>query len=433
MDAASQTSGGNPPEISYTAQVASPLFSGEATLAVGTDDLAVTALFDAAEIPYADMTALRAADYAVTVQTEGGDFVFSRMGSWLRPFFDALSEAYNKKVLKALFVTGSPLLTAQGVYRYAENGAVTGGTAPVRLFDDCVCTLPTDLHARRIPLCFLTGLDKGDYEITLRLSERESYTLSKLGYDTAPFADALEKRLRALREKALTAVKELDPSLSAMQAAAVARLMPEGAAVLSGQLSALAPSFLEAIKSKIDAGRAAETYRAFCELCNPSQIYIGFKKNTAPAAGAAAETEGVPPEDAGTLPGNLPLGLPDGEAPEESDPYMLWMIAPSPDGKSCAVEFAGDPEDAAATFVYRFDGAFDDFAAQLNRALEAIAFKRLAIRLSDEELLRPEHADCRMAVQRNPSLRFVRACFAGRIIHSGSWRRKLSDMWGLGS
>jgi hypothetical protein len=154
------------------------------------------------------------------------------------------------------------------------------------------------------------------------------------------------------------------------------------------------------LEAKIAATRAADSYAAFKELCDPLRIWIGFRKNEA--------GEALPP-----------------------DPYLLWLIVPSPDGQSAAVEFA---EADSATFVYRTGGDFVGFARQLNRALEAISFKREAIRLSDEELRKPENADYYMAAKRTAALRFVRANFAGRVIHASpeSWRRKLITLWNTG-
>ena len=161
----------------------------------------------------------------------------------------------------------------------------------------------------------------------------------------------------------------------------------------------------------------------FKELCGPEQICIGFRKNE---AGTGIVGTGLP-DILSSVPGVEPKN--DGE-PEEvaADPYLLWLIAPSPDGRYAAVEFA---EADAATFVYKTGGDFDRFARQLNRALEAIGFKREVIRLTDSELKRPENADYYMAAKRTTSLKFVRANFAGRVIHSGTdvWKRKLTELW----
>jgi hypothetical protein len=383
------------PAFEYTAQAASPYVTGEVTLKIGENALSVSALFASAEISFAEISELALSDYVVTVRSDGGDYAFSRMGNWCQPFYDALCESYSAAVLRALFVSGEPIVTAA----CAEG--------PVRVFDNCVVTLPPSLGARRVPLCFVTGMEKRDYAVTLRTDTGESVAYIKLGYDYEPFAAALETQIRALRERTLAAVRELDTSLSASQASQLASLMPEGAAASVARLTAIAPSFLTALERKINDTRAADSYNAFRRLCDIAQIHIGFRKSDVPETGDV---------------------LSDLEAPP--DPYLLWITAPSPDGQFAAVEFC---EPDSATFVYRTGGDFAAFARQLTRALEAVSFKREVIRLSDDELQNPENADYYMASRRTAALRFVRNSFVGRVIHASaeSWKRKLLELWGV--
>jgi hypothetical protein len=396
------------------------------------------------------------------------------MGEWAERFYDALVDTYNNAVLRSLFVSGKPIVTACGGYSLCEcaptrhfeldsesqsmgseiavqarNYNVTvfaQRDAPMQVYENAVVALPPDLSARRVPLCFVGGMEKGDYALTLKLDTGESYTFSKLGYDTAPVEAAIEKQIRALREKALATVKEIDPTLRLAQASQLAKLLPEGAAAQFGQITAIAPSFVAAIESRLAETRAADSYKAFKELCDPASIYVGFRKNetTDSVAGALPDMGGIggmlgdqsladsltgggnPLAALSGLAGNEPN--PDAGEPEPPAPYLFWLIAPSPDGQFAAVEFA---EADSATFVYRTGGDFAAFAKQLNRALEAINFKREVIRLTDEELRKPENADYYMATKRTAALQFVRANFAGRVIHSSadSWKRKLMELW----
>lgn len=410
--------------VEYTAQAASPIVSGEVKMTIGDNALSAVSLFDAIEITYAEINALELADYVVTVRADSGDYTFSRMGSWCQPFYDSLLEAYNKAVLRSMFIRGNPELTASGDYYYSEYGNDGGGKAPICVFDNNVTALPPDLSARRVPLCFLSGIEKGEFTLTLTLDAGERYTYSKLGYETDVFADAVEKQTRKLREKTLAAVKEIDVSLTSAQASQLARLMPQGAAASFGAIAGVAPSFAAALESKIAATRAAESHTVFKELCHPANIWVGFRKNEnyninmeqsddAEADPEQSDDAAIAPEQSDDVP---------------TDPYLLWLIAPSPDGLYAAVEFA---EANSATFVYRTGGDFNVFARQINRALEAINFKREVIRLSDEELQKPENSDYYMAAKRNAALQFVRSNFAGRIIHSGAdnWKRKLLEAW----
>jgi len=406
------------PVIECAAQAASPLVNGEVRLAVRENALAVTALFDVAEIAFAEINALELADYVVTVRADSGDYIFSRMGNWCQPFYDALCGAYNKAVLRSLFIKGAPVLTAKGGYRYTESGAGASGTAYVHVYENNVTVLPPDLSARRVPLCFVTAMDKGNFELTLKLGTGESYSYARLGYETAPFADAVEKQIRKLREESLAAVREIDPTLTAAQALQLAKIMPRGAAAPAGQLAGIAPSFAAALERKIADTRAAESYTAFKELCDPAQIWVGLRKNE-----AAKDAGGIIPVSlTGDDSGN---GQPEITPP---DSYLLWLAAPSPDGQYAAVEFA---EADSATFVYRTGGDFAVFARQINRALEAINFRREVIRLSDEQLRKPDNSDYYMAAKRTAALQFVRSKFAGRVIHSGAenWKRRLAELW----
>lgn len=426
------------PVLEYAAQVASPVLSGEAKLTIGEDGLHITALFDAVELPYADMTRLSHANWAITIDTRAENYTLSRMGNWCEPFFDALLTAYNKKVVKALFLPGEPVLKTKGVCVYSESGKPTQVFAPIHVYDNCVAVFPPDCNARRIPLCFLTGMDRGSYTLTLRLGAEDLYAFQKLGYDTEPFAGAIEKQIRLLRERSLATIRELDPALTSAQSSAIAKLMPEGVAAQMGRLSAIAPSFVSAVEASLDSSRASATYKAFQKLCDPAQIWVGIKKKNGASDDAQTVGEGsgagVPDGLAAgaAIPGAMQVlleGGSEGAADMSGTSHMLWLIAPSPDGSSCAVEFVGDAGDAAATFVYRLGGDFDHFASKLNRALEAIDFRREPIRLTDEELMKPAYQDYRMAVERNPALQFVRSRFVGRVIHSGSWEANLQRLW----
>jgi hypothetical protein len=429
------------PAIEYTAQVASSFVNGEVKLTISDNALTVIGLFDAIGIYFVEINSLELTNYVVTVKADSGNYVFSRMGSWCQPFYDTLCDAYNKAVLRSLFLNGNPILTAKGNYRFTENCVNENGTAPIHVYENNVTALPPNLFARRVPLCFTTAVDKDEYTLTLRLYTGEAYTYAKLGYDTAIFVETVEKQIRKLQEKSLIAVKEIDPALTAVQASQIAKLMPQGAAAPIGQLAGIAPSFMATLENKIAATRANESYMTFKELCDSTQIWVGFRKNE-----NVKDTRDLSGTISGAL-GGVSEGLTDCGNPHEGlnklaigvvgnketdtavpEPYLLWLIVPSPDGQFAAVEFA---ETDSATFVYRTGGDFGAFARQINRALEAINFKREVIRMSDEELQKPENVDYYMAAKRTIALQFVRSNFIGRVIHSNieNWKRKLTELW----
>ncbi|NLG36709.1 MAG: hypothetical protein GX549_01745 [Clostridiales bacterium] len=398
--------------LDYVGHVCSPVVSGEAALAVGEDALKLTSLFDIYEIPYSDISAFTVEDYAAVIKTGDAAITVSRLGNACEPFYRELYDAYNAKVRKALFVQGTPLIRAEGGYEYREDGREARGTARIELYEDCVLVLPPDDGARRVPLCFVSAMERGDFSLTLRLITCESYTFFRLGRETEPFWDALTARLRALRERAIRDALEIDNSLTPPQSSAIARLMTEGVAAPMGALSAIAPGYVAALEAKIRASRSAQSYDMLKTLCEPALIRVGVRKSFA--------AWGQSDEDAAR--GEDPSPEPAPGEPPPDDRRMIWMIAPGQNGHTAAVEFAVAPGESAATFIYRFQGEFEAFASALNRAMEAVGFRREAIRLTDDELRRPEYAEYLMAVRRNPALRFIRSSFAGRVIHSSPER-----------
>ncbi|MCL2696014.1 MAG: PH domain-containing protein [Clostridiales bacterium] len=384
-------------ENEFRGTIESAVINGEVTLTVGEEGLTAVSLFDTADFPYADITAIAFADWAAHIQTDDGPVTVSRLGLAGEPFYQKLYQAYNKKVLKALFAEGAPLLETVGEYRIEENTNVIAGLtrnlstaisgrAVIQVFENCVCILPPDENARRIPLCFLSGMDQSDWQLTLSLDTGETYHLIRLGYDTTPMARCIAEQLKKLREKTIDMVKAIDPALTPAQASALAKLLPEGAAAPLGQLAAIAPTFADALRAKLAESRAGESFEVFNEICDPAEICVGLGQ-------------------------------------------QLWLIGPGRNGRTAAVEFDVAEGESAATFLYQFDGDVPLFTKQLNRALEAIAFKREVIRLTPDELRLPQYGNYKMAVRRNASLQFIRSCFVGRVIHATpeSWRRNIEN------
>ncbi len=113
------------PALEYTAQAASLMGKDEAKLTIGEDALTVATLFRTLEIPYSMILGIvyDTELYDVLIKSTEGDTELSRMGNWAQPFYNALCDAFNKAVLRALFVKGDPILTAKGKYSHAEDGA----------------------------------------------------------------------------------------------------------------------------------------------------------------------------------------------------------------------------------------------------------------------------------------------------------------------
>lgn len=110
--------------------------------------------------------------------------------------------------------------------------------------------------------------------------------------------------------------------------------------------------------------------------------------------------------------------------PEKKAETVLWMLVPDKEKRIAAVELSLAENEAAATYVYRIPGAWEEFAIRIDRALEAGGFDRQLIQLSEEQLRKPENLEKRMLIKRTPALDLLRKQFAGRAIHTSMDRWK---------
>lgn len=363
---------------------------------MGDDELCCITLFDEYAFAYTDIISIEIANYKLIVKAEQNTLAIAQLGFQLTPAFEQLYKKYNAKVLKAFFIDESPLLEINGEYRYSDDSGAAEGTAAIKLYKRCLCILPPNDGGRRIPLCFVRSIDKGNYQIKLTLDTGETYELLRLGWETESFESKLNECMKTIRQNAMDAANAVDPTLGAMQSSQIAKLMPEGVAASMGALFSISPSFSSAIEEKIKNSRAAETYLHFKEVCDPKEIMVGTKSYLA----------------------------------EEDQKDILWIVAPKlkDNGGVAALEMALSEDSSAATYVYRFSGGWEAFAMRLNHAIEAINFRREVIFLSNEELERKENALYKMSVRRTASLQFLRRSLTGRVIHRTleSWKKDLN-------
>jgi hypothetical protein len=400
----------------YEGTVDSDCLSGEARLIIGKDALLADNLFSQLAVSYADVKQIAFQDYSVQIKSSNGSVTVSRMGNACEWFYRELTEAYNKKVLEALRVEGSPAFETKG--NYAFDGGQ--GDAVFHIFEDCLCILPPNLDARRIPFLFVNGIKKDGYALTVSLTTGERFVFSMLGRDLDPFEKAIADHIRAMQDNGAAFIKTLNNALGPSKTAQAARMLPEGIAVslqvLSGPLPALADTLIKkATNSKLEG-----TFSLLKTLCDSEELCVGIKPVSQSESDllktALIEKQG---EDAGKT-ADL--------TPEQKDAlcWTVWAALPSKDRHTAVVEFAF-PGEAAATYVFRIANTWDAFLLLLNRALEAVQFKREAISLSEEKLRTDQYSDLRMAVVRTPALEALRKQYAGRVIHKSaeSWKNGL--------
>lgn len=169
----------------------------QATCSIGHESLVITTEQGLWPVDYADLLDMRLLGYRLILTTNGGDVVFSELGHDTEPFFEKLWLAFMKRSQEALFVESAPLYSGEGDYAFTEQGITQHGIAKVTLVDDALVVCPHDRYARRIPLCFTQEPAEEPFAITLTLDTGDTYTIRRLGRDTA----AVFEQICSLRDR----------------------------------------------------------------------------------------------------------------------------------------------------------------------------------------------------------------------------------------
>lgn len=385
----------------YEAHVQSGQMNSKAAITVNEDHLLLESSGSVLSVPYANIDLFYIQNYRLYIVTDNtGEIILSQMGREMDSLYEHMWNSYNDRTLKAFFVTGSPLLETEGEYSYSDTGASARGTAKIKLYENCLCILPPNAGARRIPLCFMREPVMEDFSILMTLDTDEEYRVMRLGSYTRRLFELLVECMRAILKNSAAAARELDSSLTPAQISDIARLTPEGAAASVHKLGSISRSYVEALEARVAESRAAAAYSYFKEICSSQELYSGMKSGLSWS--------------------------------EEGKGQAVWVAAVKDYGDegAAAVELALGQEDSAATYLYRFRGNGASFFKRLNHAMEAVSFHREVVSMPDGELGRAENALYAMAVKRTGALRFLRSCFAGRAIHrtEDSWRRSVSEV-----
>lgn len=295
-------------------------------------------------VSFADIMDLRLLNYRLHIHLRDGEVVVSKLGHQTEEFFEKLWQAYAAMSERSLFVESALVMSCEGDYSYDEPEAQAASIAKLTLYRDCLCIVPHDAGARRVPLCFSDEPAREGFALSLQLDTGERYRIARLGGNTDPFFNKLIAQRGETVAAWQAAQRELEQNL-------FARL-----------------------------GKAAQQYEAFRAL--PAEVACGL---------FSAEDE------------------------------AFWFAAVG-QGRA-AVELV--TEEQTATYLYRYDVSPVEFTARLRHAMEAVKTNRRLIFIAQDEIeAEPLY---RMSVDRNAHVRFLRACNAGRIIHTSSWTDKLKD------
>ncbi len=407
------------------------LFADRGRICVTKEAIIASSALEDVVLPFELVRSISFADYAVVLESPLGKVTLSRLGREAEWLYDKALNAYNNAVAKALMAKGSCAFEAKGRCMVEEGAFRRTSPCTVRIYDDCLLLLTPDEGARRIPFCFLEGLDANDWSRTFVLTTGERYTVSHMGQNLENMERIVVQRTQAVRDETSAWHEELTP-LQPMEAAAARKLMRIGTSAFAYELSQSAPRLLAAVEAKVSESRIASYYPWLKRIAAGFDYALGAKPADSPGEDAPVQTPAVLAADAFTQAGpretesdaSENAGA-EGVSPDQQP--VLWVIAPVNGGQAAAVELALADGEAAATYLYRVEGNWRSFAMQIDRALEAASFERSPILLDDEKLALHEHAAEAMLIARTPALQIMRRCFIGRAIHS-SENRWLSDI-----
>ena len=180
-----------------TAELATGAFEAKAQI---TDDAIELRGGGCATIPFVDLMDMRLLNYHLHLSLRNGEAVISKLGYQTEEFFEKLWQAYAKKSLESLFVTGDPVIACEGDYSYAEPGISRSSIAKLELRDDSLCIIPHDVGARRVPLCFAQAPIRDGFALAATLDTGETYRVARLGANTDPFF----KHMTSLQKQAVS-------------------------------------------------------------------------------------------------------------------------------------------------------------------------------------------------------------------------------------
>jgi hypothetical protein len=399
----------------FEGNVVSSTISGLAKLKIEKDGLIIDSIFKREYILYENIEYITFDEYTVILKANGETVSFSHMGQSCEWFYRKLSDAYNNKVKLSFHITASKAFETEG--QYFNDGM--NGKAIIQVYADCLCILPPNQNARRIPFVFVNGIKNDDYSLTLTLSTGEIYAFSMLGRDIDMFKNMIISNIRKQKDNNFNFVKSLNPSLSVVQCTKADELLSEGVAV---QLNCLTSELAETVTRKVMNSKIQGTYRQLLIICDKERLAVGIKRLSEEVV------ELLKQELLGKLNENTEQQIELSPEQEDALRWALFLAIPSKDGKAAVVEFAFPGEDAA-TYLFRTDCEWNLFLSLVNRSMEATEMQRELLSYNDETLKNESHGLEQMIITRTPALKELRSRFIGRVIHRSteSWKNSVLE------
>ena len=397
---------------------------------------------------YTDITEIIENEYTVNITlTSKEKLTLTRLGYQYEDFLFQLFKLRNELLLKYLLLQESLLQAGfEGQYSsLSSDGKVNTGQCEIRLYDTGMVVLPQKADPIRIPYCYISQINKGDYKLSILDEFSNKIEITQLGVNFDPLSKALSDAFNKMIARTQENLKELIPEANSAIIRKLASLMKDGRAAKRKDIELLSTEFWYRLLKKIDEANLKTEYEFLDSLSIKDQECVGQKRGLM-----------------GNLTGSytwLLFPLRDPKSNRLSNTIAMEAFNDLNDQENQNPQIATENEDTiddkqqseknttaatGATYLFKImeqkeyiqandeelTGKLDNFIKSINKAMIEINFRREPIYLSEDQLDSTKYVQYRFAIQNIPSLRLLRSLFTGRVIHSSSeqWKSDISSL-----
>ena len=415
---------------------------------------------------------IRAENYRITLPLFSKEtIVLFNLGYCFEDFQRVLRDTRNEVMIKDLLMNEAvkkPDVNMEFAY-YDENGnEKQKGSGKVRLYETGLVVLPQNSEFLRLPYSDVANVSEEAYSIKIGTELGGQLVFQKMGSEFSPFVKAFSDIIHELQNKAVSSIKALYPGIDPISLRKIAALMKEGKAAKRADIEAVNPRMWQEMEKKIADVEMGDSYNFLKEMGRQEKTAIGFKRGLLgnltgeyvwfliPIYGSSekgygnaivmeagentktAKTTEKPVDTEATV---KPAGM---EALTTLISGALKSRGETPAAAESA-EATGEESTGKATYFFRivgrnayptfktpeqFDAETDKVIKTVNRCMLDINFRREPIYLPDEKLDEAEYFKYQIALQKIPSLKFLRGLFVGRVIHASpaQWKSDVMDL-----
>jgi len=368
-------------------------------------------------LSYSDIDQLVDEGTRLSIKTwDGRGYFLSHMGRQYGPFTYDLRERRQRQLVRNLLmldVDYQKEFTCAYEFASAAGGVRKDAAAKLVLYRNSMVFFPSLDDPLNVWYCDLETVrfDSGAYALVLEFDLEERLVLTKLG---TRFSE-LELDLRRLVDEMYKRTAELlkrsfPPETPEEVLLLLSRALRQGKATSRARIDAVKPGMWERLQDVVfvdENGEASllrrKAFAYLAERTTPDLTFLGIRETFTSGA-------------------------------EDPRPIYWFMVA-LPQANAIASEVTN--ESGYATYFFRITAGSSPTptqtlrrVAQLNRALQALNFRREVISAREELLATDRFARYRVALRKLPYLREARQSFLGRAVHASeaAWERRVETI-----